>query len=595
MSHLQQLKDALLAERDFTRIEHERLMALSWEDRIAAGASWPALRVELCDVLPWGGSRVELRPPRGVVLHDGISAGEPVTLHFGGQAYEGVVRGTDARFAEVKLRGEVEIEGEVEVTKRFDPTSFRRYAQALDAALELDTPLVRVLLGESPEVGERRVLPPSEVLNEAQLRAAEHALSAESLALIHGPPGTGKTHTIATLAKALVSEGESPLALADSNAATDHLAVRISGVGLRVLRLGAPGRIGSAAAGLSLESTIASGPYGDVLQRMGRDLIRLRNQGEWQAMRRLRAELNDLRSTASDHALEAAQVICCTLGSLPRFAKRLEGRGTAIIDEATQAIEPAVWTAVPIVERLVLVGDPCQLGPVVMQPGNPLGRSLFERLLEQGVPSVRLDRQHRMHRDIQSLVHGVYGDAYSPHPTVAGHRLCDLAGVAQTSLTAHPVCFVDTTGSGMEDARDPVTCSTFNAGEVRLVEHIVAELLGAGVPAEHIGVIAPYSAQVQRLSHLDVEVATVNAFQGREKEVIVCSFVRSNLDGDLGFVADRRRLTVAITRARRAFIGVGDLSTLASDPSFDDLGERLAALDALQSVWSEPWSELLEG
>lgn len=593
MSHLASLRAALISEREFSRVEHERLVRLSAEDRVAVGVSWPTVKVENCDLLPWGGTRVELRARRGVILHDGIGAGQPVTIRAGGESYQGTIGGRDERTAEIRLRDDVTLHGEVEVVKRHDSTTFSRYITALDEAAMLDTPLVRALLGEvedvAPANGENFL-----GLNEAQAAAAAHARGAETLALLHGPPGTGKTHTIASLVYALVQDGEAPLALADSNAATDHLAVRIAQKGLVVVRLGAPARMGSEASKLSLDAAVEAGPYAKALATMERDLSKMRSAGNFGPWRKLRREVQDLRRTARQHALTSAQVLACTMGSLPRFAAAIGKRRTAIVDEATQAIEPAIWTAVAQVQRLVLVGDPDQLGPVVMEPNNRLGVSLFERLLAEGRPSVRLDVQHRMHTSIQSLVEGVYGTTYTAHPTVASHRLCELAGVHERLMTRAPVCFVDTAGAGFEDARDPVTRSTYNDGEVRLISQIVGSLREAGVAAEDIGVIAPYNAQVQRLDHLGVEVATVNAFQGREKEVIVCSFVRSNPDGDLGFVADRRRLTVAITRARRAWIGVGDTATLTSDLAFRDLFERLAEAGAIQSVWEEPWSRVLE-
>lgn len=593
MSHLSALRGALAAERDFTRAEHDRMVKLPAEDRVAVGVSWPTVRVEVCDLLPWGGTRIEVRAPRGVVLHDGISAGQPIDIRFGGESYAGSVRGRDDQHAEIRLRDDVEMDGQVEVIKRFDPTTFERYLAALDEAESLDSPLVKALLGEietiEPDASMR-----FNALNASQKAAAAHARGATSLALLHGPPGTGKTHTIVSLVGVLVEDGEAPLALADSNAATDHLAVRIADEGLKVVRLGSPARIGSQASSLSLDATVARGPYGKAIATMERDLVRLRSAGDFGAWRTLRRELRDLRKTARDHALNSAQVLACTLGSLPRFAESLGPRRTAIVDEATQAIEPAIWTAVPRVERLILVGDPDQLGPVVLQPGNPLGRSLFERLLGEGRPAARLDVQHRMHHTIQALVEGVYGASYTAHDAVAEHILAELPQVAATPFTTQPVRFIDTAGAGFEDARDPITRSTYNEGEVRLVELVVQSLLDAGVPAEDVGVIAPYSAQVQRLSGLGVEVATVNAFQGREKEVIVCSFVRSNHIGELGFVADRRRLTVAITRARRAWIGVGDSATLSVDKSFADLFARVVRVGELDSVWVEPWSAVLD-
>jgi superfamily I DNA and/or RNA helicase len=155
--------------------------------------------------------------------------------------------------------------------------------------------------------------------------------------------------------------------------------------------------------------------------------------------------------------------------------------------------------------------------------------------------------------------------------------------------------WVDTAGAGLDEQRDPQTRSLYNRGEVAIVVRAVGELIAAGVAPRDIGVIAPYSAQVSRLGASpalrDVEVATVNAFQGREKDAIVCSFVRSNPDGDLGFVADRRRLVVALTRARRYLLCTGDSATLASSPDFAAAFEVFLARDAWATVWESPWSE----
>ena len=254
----------------------------------------------------------------------------------------------------------------------------------------------------------------------------------------------------------------------------------------------------------------------------------------------------------------------------------------------------------PYVERLFLLGDPHQLGPVVRAPSSPLERSMLARLVEPGataLPMPMLATQHRMHRDIQALVEPVYGDTYEPHPAVAEHRLADLPGVAETPLTTRATLWIDTAGAEADEELDPATRSTFNGLEVEVVAAVVQQLREAGVPSGLIGVITPYNAQVRELKEAlpsGVEAATVNAFQGQEREVIVCSWVRSNPDGDLGFVADRRRLTVALTRARRLLVCVGDSATLGGDAAFSEVLDLLHEQDAVQSVWEPPWSEVLE-
>jgi ATP-dependent RNA/DNA helicase IGHMBP2 len=590
---LQTLHDGLRSEERHQRDEHDRLAALDLEGRMLAGLTWPPMRFARVERRGWRVS-VDLRAPSGVVLHDGITPGDTVSVAplGGGEGFHGRVDDVDGRLVTVRLdRDQVGRDGipgwleavELDVTLLFDPSTFVRYRQALERADGAPSLLKDALLepeasGELPEPIDL------EGLNGAQRAAAAHALRTSPLALVHGPPGTGKTHLLARVLAQLVADGERPWALADSNAAVDHLALAAEKVGLRALRMGNHRRIGADARHLSLDEAIAKGPLAAAIKKLEREQDAFR-------------ELRELRQQARAHAIDGAQVLCCTFGSLAWLGQELPPARTAVVDEATQAIEPAVWTAVPHVQRLVLVGDPNQLGPVVMERGNPLERSLLVRLMDAGLDLVALDEQHRMHVAIQGCVEEVYGPSYHPADRVSGHLLRDLPGVAEREATSTPVLWVDTAGAGFDEERDPVTMSLRNAGEARVVAFAVDRLRKAGVRPDDIGVIAPYSAQVARLRAEPalggIEVATVNAFQGREKEAIVCSFVRSNDGGELGFVADGRRLTVALTRARRALLIVGDSATLAGDRRFTALLDHLANTGALASVWEPPWSELL--
>lgn len=586
---LQTLHTALRSEEAWQRAEHDRLAALDHEGRLLAGLSWPPMRFVRSERRGWRVS-VELRAR--APLHDGITPGDTVEVGpiGGGDRFTGRVEDVDGALVTVGVGREAAREGpppwleagDLDVTLLFDPTTFVRYRQALERADEASSALKDALL--DPQQAQELPDPVAiDGLNTSQRAAAGHALRTSPLALVHGPPGTGKTHLLARVLKVLVADGDRPWALADSNAAVDHLALAAEKVGLRALRLGNQLRIGTDARHLSLDAAIARGPLAEAIRKLEREKDAFR-------------ELRELRLKAREHAIDGADVLCCTFGSLARLGPELPRAGTAVVDEATQAIEPAIWTAVPHVDRLVLVGDPHQLGPVVMEPGNALERSLLMRLLEEGLDLVALDEQHRMHADIQSCVAEVYGPVYRPASAVAGHLLSSLPGVHADERTRTPVRWIDTAGAGFEEERDPVTMSLHNAGERRLVRLVVGQLRAAGVRAEDIGVIAPYSAQVSRLAAdlPGVEVATVNAFQGREKEAIVCSFVRSNDRGELGFVSDGRRLTVALTRARRCLIGIGDSATLGGDRRFAALFEHLATTGALTSVWEPPWSEALE-
>ena len=580
--HLRTLLRALEAERAWQEAEHRRLLALPWDERVAAGLSWPPLReLERREVR----RGYELLLSSQHALHEGIGPGEPVKLaplsnpRIG---VEGMVLDVDPTAAVVQLREAPTFGEPYAVTRRFDDLSFRRFAEALQTAESLDSPLKDALLDPQPLAEPPSVTLPD--LDPAQLIAASHALDASrSLALIHGPPGTGKTFLLARVLQAL-AQNDRPWALADSNAAVDNLAVAAAGRGLDVLRLGHPARIGAAARHLSLHHRLQNGGFAKALQLLDRDIVRGRQRGE--RIGPLFRERRELSRRARRQEIENAQVLACTFGSLARLAPELPPPVTAVVDEATQAIEPAVWTCVPYVQRLVLVGDPHQLGPVVMQPGNPLQTSLLQRLVEARIELPMLEVQHRMREELAELVRPTYGQRWRTHPLAAAQSV-------PRGVDACPAVWVDTAGAGLDERRDPVTASLYNLGEARLVQGLVRRLLQAGLPPDDLGVIAPYSAQIRRLRELlpQVEVATVNAFQGREKPVIVCSFVRSNPDGELGFVSDARRLTVATTRARRQWIGVGDASTLASSPDFERLFAQLEAGGAWRSVWEPPYSD----
>jgi len=599
--HFERLADALRSEATFQRAEEARLATLPLDQRILAGATWAPLQPEDEQWVGRGRVEVLVRASRGRTLHDGIDVGDRVRVAPVGAPDDGPLgrcTGRDARTAEIRLDAPLDIAPPLAVSRVFDPTTFLRYHEALEQADAHSSPLRSVLLGER-HVGEPDAHglnhPGFQALNISQHRAARIACAAAEIALIHGPPGTGKTQVIVALLQAFVTAGDRPWALADSNAATDHLVARAHHAGLDVVRVGNPARIGSEARALSLDHRVRNGPMAEALRRIDRELIALhREPARWPERKALYQERDRIEALARRAILERAQVIASTLGTLARMASELPPPDTAIVDEATQAIEPAIWTAVPWIRRLVLVGDPHQLGPVVKEPENPLNHSLLERLLATDVPMPMLEVQHRMRADIQALVHPTY-PTLRAHAEVAEHRLCELDGVLETPLTGQGLLWVDTAGADFEEERDPVTLSLFNEGELRLVTQAVTDLLRSGVPAADIGVMAPYSAQVARLSAElpEVEVATVNAFQGREKEAIVCCFVRSNADRELGFVSDPRRLTVALTRARRFLLCVGDSATLSASRDFASVMDQFQDRGAWATVWEDPWAVTL--
>jgi DNA replication ATP-dependent helicase Dna2 len=362
--------------------------------------------------------------------------------------------------------------------------------------------------------------------NEAQNEAVNRALNAEDFALVHGPPGTGKTYTIATLIRAFVERGDRVLLSAFTNRAVDN----------------------------ALEALRDQG-YDDIV-RVG-------------TATGVREDMQDLRlnrggdPTERAQALQSADVVAATTATCGSRVMREQEFDVVLVDEASQLTEPDTLAAINRGDRFVLVGDHEQLPPVV-RSGGRLGTSLFERLVDaHPEAAVMLDQQYRMTQRIQAFSsREFYGGALRPATgEVAGQRLADL-GVETDGAVQDGVSFHDVKGTN--DAHvDPE--------EAERVGDIVREYVDAGVAPEDVGVIAPFRAQVAEIGRRvpeGVAVDTVDRFQGSSKEVIVVSFVATgDLDGPI--FEDHRRVNVALTRAKKSLVLVGDENALRSEPLYD--------------------------
>jgi predicted DNA helicase len=441
-------------------------------------------------------------------------------------------------------------------------------------------------------------------LNPEQRAALDLADRAEDVALVHGPPGTGKTTVLVEAIRRAVARGEQVLATAPSNLAVDNLVERLAAMEVRCVRLGHPARVLPAVLEHTLEARaegheaarIAKGLVEEAiaLRRAARKRRGRRGPGRFSAARAgerdaraLLAEARALEARAEAEVLDRAQVVLATLTGLD--AAPLAGRRfpLAVVDEATQAVEPAAYLALLRADRAILAGDHLQLPPTVLsaaaQQGG-LGTSLFERLVElHGAPvAVTLAEQHRMNARIMAFPsEALYGGALRAHPDVAAHAIDEA-----------PLELVDTAGRGFEEETPEGSDSKLNRGEAELAAAEVERLLAKGLAPADVAVISPYDAQVQRLrqllaDHLDagLEVDTVDGFQGREKEAVVVSLVRSNEAGEVGFLADVRRMNVAITRARKKLVVVGDGATISRHPFYERFLRHAQASGAWRSAW----------
>lgn len=418
-------------------------------------------------------------------------------------------------------------------------------------------------------------------LNRSQVYAVKHAIQ-RPLSLIQGPPGTGKTVTSATIVYQLVKQNGGPvLVCAPSNTAVDQLTEKIHRTNLKVIRLCAKSReaIDSPVSFLALHNQIRNMDTNTELQK----LQQLKDEtGELSSVDEKRYRM--LKKSAEKELLEAADVICCTcVGAGDPRLLRLKFH-SILIDESMQSTEPECMVPVVLgVKQLILVGDHCQLGPVVMckkAARAGLSQSLFERLVVLGIRPFRLEVQYRMHPELSRFPSNFFYEGSLQNGVSSEERRLVKVDFPWP-IVDKPMFFYVT--QGQEEIAGSGT-SYLNRTEAANVEKITTKFLRSGVKPEQIGVITPYEGQraylVQHMQYQgslhsklyqEIEVASVDAFQGREKDIIIMSCVRSNDHQGIGFLNDPRRLNVALTRAKYGIIIVGNPKVLSKQPLWNHL------------------------
>ncbi|XP_061400067.1 regulator of nonsense transcripts 1 homolog [Musca vetustissima] len=417
-------------------------------------------------------------------------------------------------------------------------------------------------------------------LNRSQVYAVKHALQ-RPLSLIQGPPGTGKTVTSATIVYQLVKQhGGTVLVCAPSNTAVDQLTEKIHRTNLKVVRVCAKSReaIDSPVNFLALHNQIRNMETNIELKK----LQQLKDEtGELSSADEKR--YRTLKRAAENQLLEAADVICCTcVGAGDARLQRIKFT-SILIDESMQSTEPECM--VPVVlgaKQLILVGDHCQLGPVVMckkAARAGLSQSLFERLVVLGIRPFRLEVQYRMHPELSQFPSNFFYEGSLQNGVCAEDRKLKID--FPWPQPDRPMFFLVT--QGQEEIAGSGT-SYLNRTEAANVEKITTRFLKAGVKPEQIGIITPYEGQraylVQYMQYQgslhsklyqEIEIASVDAFQGREKDIIIMSCVRSNEKQGIGFLSDPRRLNVALTRSKYGTIIVGNPKILSKQPLWNHL------------------------
>jgi ATP-dependent RNA/DNA helicase IGHMBP2 len=499
-----------------------------------------------------------------------------------------------------------------------DEISRQRQRQAMESARGAKgtrlAVLRDVLLGKQPPVFEKleTPIPNNPKLNGSQNQALRFVLTAEDVAIIHGPPGTGKTTTLVELMRQITRNGQKVLAVAASNLAVDNMLERLIAAGENAIRLGHPARVTPALREHTLDELAEIHPDMRLARKLTHDAHTLRKQASKyfrvkpdpslrQSLReeakQLLNEARQIEDSVLERIINNANIVCATATGLEHEVFKHRSFDWCVMDEASQSVEPSTWIPIQYAKRLVLAGDHFQLPPTVISPEaarSGFNISLMERLLENPKVDISrlLDVQYRMHQDIMTFSSDVfYEGSLQADETVRTALLADLPNVTSSPLTDCPIHFIDTAGASYDEEQEVDGDSHMNPLEAELVVKKVHELMDCGVTSEQIAIISPYSAQVkllrEKLKHLDLEIDSVDGFQGREKEAVIVSLVRSNREGEVGFLADTRRMNVALTRARRKLIVIGDSATITSHGFYKRMVEYFESLGAYHSVWEE--------
>ena len=501
---------------------------------------------------------------------------------------------------------ELVVTGELGVQLYFDDTSYKTMFAALREVAEAKgnrtARLREVLLGKAPAL--RRETGPVRFpwLNASQEKAVNQVLCAKEVAVVHGPPGTGKTTTLVEAVYETLHRENQVMVSAQSNTAVDWIAEKLVDRGIPVLRIANPTRVNDKMLAFTYERRFeAHSDYPELwqirktiremtgrLRKSGReDRERLHNQ-----LTKLRVRATGLEIRIDTELFTEARVIACTLvGAASRVLER-KRFSSLFIDEAAQAIEAACWIAISRADRVILAGDHCQLPPTIKcieAARGGLGRTLLEKVVLHKPETMSLLKiQYRMHEDIMRFPsRWFYHDELEAAPEVKYRGILDFDT---------PVSWIDTSELDLQEKAVAEGTGRLNTGEaellVRELKNYMERIGIRRILEEHIdfGVISPYRAQVHYLRHLLkkepffrpcrrlITVHTVDGFQGQERDVIMISLVRANEKGQIGFLRDLRRMNVAITRARMKLLILGEAVTLTRHPFYRELYEYIGGL-----------------
>lgn len=631
MDYFKQLIGLLKIEYTEDKLQYQKLTeSTSLNDRRANGLAWYPVAIRGSEISRGDYLTVELERTTHQEIPHQFRTGVPAVFFTNHDPKKDRVEGTinfqNGNRLKITLKTdelpEWSRDGKLGVELLFDDNSYDEMQNALKTAneqYEKGNSLIKILIGEK----EPSFISPlssgrgggGAVLNPSQNEAVNKILTANELAIIHGPPGTGKTTTLVQAIKALVKQNnEKVLVVAPSNTAVDLLSEKLHNEGLNVLRVGNPARVSDELMSLTLDAKMANHDLLKETKRLKKQAQEYKNmahkykrsfgRAESEQRKALFAEAHKIMKEVGnteqyiiDDVVAKAQVITATLVGANHYTVSNLNYKTVVIDEAGQALEPACWIPILKAEKVILAGDHCQLPPTIKSDEAARGgllKTLLEKCVENHPEAVTLlDEQYRMNTEIMGYSSKVfYENRLKAHASVAKNRL--FSGDS-------PLLFIDTAGCGFDEKLEGT--SSTNPEEAALlfkhftafVEEIKSKFTKETFPT--IAVISPYKQQIgilkEQLEHSPdlkdikdkIAINTIDSFQGQERDIVYISLVRSNDRGEIGFLNDIRRMNVAMTRARKKLVVVGDSATLAQHPFYGDFIEYAQQIDGYLSAW----------
>jgi ATP-dependent RNA/DNA helicase IGHMBP2 len=626
IAELQKTLDLLRIEQEEDRLQYrDKILGASIQERKKTGVTWYPIVIK--ESYYGTGERLilEIERPSDTFIPNLFQFGSVASL-FSNYNNEGrdnpAISGVVSLVRRNNIRLTLFVDelpewvdtGKLGIDLMFDETSYKEMAGALQQVMKARhnrlAELRSVLLGEEKAVFEQEKTLKLPGLNAIQNSAVAKIGAAKDVAIIHGPPGTGKTTTLVQAIVQTLATEKQVLVCAPSNNAVDLLTLKLFAEGIKVVRMGNPGRISEELQALSLDSAITNHRDFKQIKEFKKRAAEYKNMAskykrnfgfaerEQRRMildesRKLQAEAEKIENYIVSDLIENAAVITCTLVGAANYMIRDRFYTTVFIDEAGQAPEPACWIPVIRAQRLVLAGDHQQLPPTIKSleaAREGLSVTLFEKIIQRQQADTMLEIQYRMNEKIME---------FSNQKFYKGQLKADDSVRTKTLDDTPAIEFVDTAGCSFNEETGPDRGSLINSGEADIVlQHLRALQEQKVLTEKHsIGIVSPYKAQVNLLEIKTEEEAslrkmgkklavnTIDGFQGQERDLIYISLVRSNDNGEIGFLSDLRRMNVAMTRARQKLVIVGDSATLARHPFYKDMLDYIEQNGLYRSAW----------